>query len=104
MSDPGIALHSGFDCSGYAQGIAQVLELKEADLPRYLLGTGLPVDVLYEGSHLHMDVQQFLQVIRNGQQMTGDPEIGLRCGQNLQRSVHGPIGYLAMNSPISTAR
>ncbi len=90
---------STFDCSGYAQGIAQVLSLKEADLPRYLHGTGLPPEVLYDGSGLHMDVTQFLTVIRNGQQLLGDPEMGLRCGQNLQRSVHGPIGYLAMNAP-----
>ncbi len=88
-----------FNCSGYAQGVAQVLQLKESDLGRYLHGTGLPRDVLYAGSEVHMDVDDFLRVIENAKQMVDDPEVGLRCGQNLQRSVHGPIGFLSMNAP-----
>lgn len=89
---------SSFDCSSYARGIAQVMGLKESDLNRFLRGTGLLADVLYEDSGVHMDLDQFVQVIRNVQQMSEDEDIGLRCGQDMQRSVHGPIRYLSLNA------
>ncbi len=90
---------SHFNCSGYARGIAQVLELKESELNALLNNTHLPPDVLYAGSSVHMDVDQFLQVINNAQDLVDDPEVGLRCGKYLQRSVHGPVGLLNANAP-----
>ncbi|MEM9624143.1 MAG: AraC family transcriptional regulator ligand-binding domain-containing protein [Pseudomonadota bacterium] len=88
-----------FSYSGYVQGIAQVLGLKENDLPDYLAGTGLSQEALYPGSTTHVGVAEFIRIIQNGQRIIRDPTVGLRCGKNLRNSIHGPVGVLSVNAP-----
>lgn len=87
------------NCNAYAQVIAHQLGLKEGELTQLLHGTGLPKEVLYSGSDLHMDGPQLIQVIDNALAMSNDPTIGLRCAVHLRPSTHGPVGFLTNNAP-----
>jgi len=87
------------NCNAYAQVIAHQLGLKEGELPQLLDGTGLPKEVLYSGSDLHMDGPQLIRVIENALRMSSDPTVGLRCAAHLRPSTHGPVGFLTNNAP-----
>ena len=64
--------------SSYSRIVARVLKLQERDLPRLLLGTGLPVEVLLAGDESRMTGQQQLQVMNNARAMGRAPDFGLR--------------------------
>ena len=85
--------------SSYSRIVARELDLQERDLPRLLRGTGLPVSTLLPGDESLLTGQQQIQVLANARQISGVDHIGLRIGQRLQPSSHGPIGYLALASP-----
>lgn len=85
--------------STYSRIIARVLELPEKELPRLLAGTGLATDILMPGDETYVSGKQLLTILENGQRLRGSPDFGLRLGQQLQLSAHGPLGYLALSSP-----
>ena len=85
--------------SSYSRIVARVLDLQERDLPRLLRDTGLPIDILLAGDESRMTAHQQLQVLANARSMENSADLGLRLGQQLQPSAHGPIGYLALSSP-----
>lgn len=85
--------------SSYSRIVARVLDLQERDLPRLLRGTGLDTDILLAGDESRLTGRQQLQVLANARGMAQSPHFGLRLGQQLQPSAHGPIGYLALSSP-----
>jgi AraC-like DNA-binding protein len=57
------------------------------------------VSALLPGDESLLTGQQQIQVLVNARQISGVDHIGLRIGQQLQPSSHGPIGYLALASP-----
>ena len=85
--------------SVYSRIIARELRLQERDLPRLLLGTGLPTSILMPGDESLITGLQMVQVLANARQIDNAPELGLRLGRHLQPSTFGAIGYLAMSSP-----
>lgn len=85
--------------STYARIIARILCLQEKDLTKLLLGTGLPTDILMPGDETFITGQQQLTIIANGQRLMDTAAFGLRLGEQLQPSAHGPLGYLALSSP-----
>ena len=85
--------------STYSRIIARMLGLQERDLSRLLEGTGLPSEILLPGDDTYISGTQQLRVLENGRRMQASPEFGLRLGQQLQPSAHGPLGYLALSSP-----
>ncbi|QFU76451.1 AraC family transcriptional regulator [Halioglobus maricola] len=85
--------------SSYSRIVARVLQLQERDLPKLLRDTGLPPEVLLAGDESRMSGRQQLQVMDNARTMGRAPDFGLRLGQQLQPSAHGPTGYLALASP-----
>ncbi|PLW68103.1 AraC family transcriptional regulator [Pseudohalioglobus lutimaris] len=85
--------------SSYSRIVARVLGLQERDLPRLLRGTGLPSDILLAGDESRLTGRQQLQVLANAKAMDHSAHFGLRLGQQLQPSAHGPLGYLALSSP-----
>lgn len=88
-----------FISSSYSRIIARVLGLQERDLQTLLSGTGLPQEVLLPGDETRLSGPQQLRILQNARRLSGDPALGLRLGQHLQPSAHGPIGYLALSSP-----
>ena len=90
---------SYFIPSSYSRIAARELGLQERDLARLLTGTGLSRDILLPGDETHITGRQQLRILDNAQYMTATPEFGLRLGRQLQPSVHGPLGYLALSSP-----
>ncbi len=85
--------------SSYSRIVARELRLQERDLPKLLRSTGLSRDILLAGDETRLTGQQQLQILANARHMSGDTELGLRIGRQLQPSTHGPIGYLALSSP-----
>lgn len=92
-------MDSYFIPSSYSRIVARELALQEKDLPRLLRDTGLPVEILLPGDETRLTGRQQLQLLDNAQGMLDRPELGLRLGQQLQPSAHGPLGYLALSSP-----
>lgn len=85
--------------SSYSRIVARELGLQERDLPRLLLGTGLPPEILLPGDETRLNGRQQLRVLDNGRRIMGSPEFGLRLGRQLHPSAHGPLGYLVLSSP-----
>ena len=85
--------------SSYSRIVARELELLERDLPRLLVGTGLREEVLMPGDETRLSGPQQICVLQNARRISGQDELGLRIGRQLQPSVHGAIGYLALSSP-----
>ena len=85
--------------SSYSRIVARELRLQERDLDRLLQGTGLPRRILLPGDETHLTAEQQVMVLRNARRMLDVPDFGLRLGQQLQPSAHGPLGYLALSSP-----
>jgi len=85
--------------SSYSRIVARELGLQERDLTRLLQGTGLSRDILLPGDESRLSEQQQLRVLENAWRMVDIPELGLRLGNQLQPSTHGPLGYLALSSP-----
>lgn len=90
---------SYFIPSSYSRIVARELGLQERDLPRLLSGTDLPADVLLAGDESRLTGNQQLQVLHNARRIGNAPDFGLRLGQQLTPSTHGPIGYVALSSP-----
>jgi AraC-like DNA-binding protein len=91
---------AGYVTSSYSRIVARELNLHERDLPRLLAGTDLSRDVLLmPGDETRLSGEQQLRVLQNARRLSGNPDLGLRIGQQLQPSAHGPIGYLALSSP-----
>lgn len=88
-----------FITSNYSRILARELGLHERDLPRLLTGTDLNENVLLPGDETHLSGPQQLRIIQNARRISGDPQLGLHLGRQLQPSAHGPIGYLALSSP-----
>jgi AraC-like DNA-binding protein len=88
-----------FITSNYSRIVARELRLQEKDLSRLLLGTGLSRDILLPGDETRLSWPQQARIIQNARKIDRIPDIGLRIGRQLQPSVHGPIGYLALSSP-----
>ncbi len=84
--------------STYSRIVARLLGLQERELGRLLQGTGLSTDILMPGDETHLSGTQQLRVLENGLRILGSPEFGLKLGQQLQPSSHGPLGYLALSS------
>jgi AraC-like DNA-binding protein len=61
--------------------------------------TGLPESILMPGDDTYISGAQQLQIMKNGRRLLGSTNFGLRLGQQLQPSTHGPMGYLALSSP-----
>lgn len=91
--------HANFISSNYSRIVARELQLQERDLARLLQGTGLPKTVLLPGDDTPLSWPQQAKIIQNAKYFNDIPELGLRIGHQLQPSVHGPIGYLALSSP-----
>ena len=85
--------------SVYSRIVARVANLPERDLGKLLHNTGLPESILMPGDETHISGEQQLQIMKNGRRLLGSPEFGLRLGEQLQPSAHGPMGYLALSSP-----
>ncbi|MFK8041079.1 AraC family transcriptional regulator ligand-binding domain-containing protein [Congregibacter sp.] len=85
--------------STYSRIIARVAKLPERDLNKLLLGTGLPESILMPGDETYISGYQQLQIMQNGRELLGSPDFGLRLGEQLHPSAHGPLGYLALCSP-----
>lgn len=92
-------MDGGFIPSSYSRIVARELGLQERELSKLLRNTGLPVDILLPGDETRLTGRQQLQVLDNAQRLLNVPELGLRLGQQLQPSAHGPLGYLALSSP-----
>lgn len=88
-----------FITSNYSRILARELRLHERDLPRLLLGTGLPHNVLLPGDESRLSGPQQLRIIQNARLLNPAPDLGLQLGRQLRPSTHGPIGYLALSSP-----
>jgi len=84
-------------CS-YSRLIARELGLQERDLTTLLAGTGLQRDVLLSSADRFMSVEQQMKILENAKQIAGMPEFGLRLGECLTPSTHGPMGYLVLSS------
>jgi AraC-like DNA-binding protein len=85
-------------CS-YARIMARELGLQERDLPELLLGTSLPSSILLTADNTYITATQTMRILNNALRMAGAPDFGLRLGQQLQPSSHGPMGYLVLSSP-----
>mgnify|MGYP001815395442 FL=1 len=85
--------------STYSRIIARVARLQERDLDKLLSGTGLPRSILMPGDESHINGEQQVRILQNGRRLLQAPDFGLRLGQQLQPSTHGPLGYLALSSP-----
>ncbi|MEP5764379.1 MAG: AraC family transcriptional regulator ligand-binding domain-containing protein [Halieaceae bacterium] len=85
--------------STYSRIIARVAQLQERDLGKLLYQTGLPESILMPGDDTYISGTQQLQIMKNGRQLLGAADFGLRLGEQLQPSTHGPMGYLALSSP-----
>ncbi|EED30432.1 helix-turn-helix- domain containing protein, AraC type [gamma proteobacterium NOR5-3] len=85
--------------STYSRIIARVAKLQERDLSKLLQGTGLPDTILMPGDETFISGDQQLQIMKNGRELLGSADFGLRLGEQLQPSAHGPLGYLALCSP-----
>lgn len=85
-------------CS-YSRLIARELGLQERDLMALLAGTGLQRDVLLSSAERFMNVEQQIRILENAKQIAAIPEFGLRLGECLTPSTHGPMGYLVLSSP-----
>ena len=85
--------------STYSRIVARVAHLQERDLGKLLRHTGLPESILMPGDDTHISGEQQLQILENGRRLLGTPDFGLRLGEQLQPSAHGPLGYLALSSP-----
>jgi AraC-like DNA-binding protein len=83
----------------YSRIVARMLGLLERDLSRLLEGTGLPSEILLPGDDTYISGAHQLRVLENGRRILASPDFGLRLGQQLQPSSHGPLGYLALSSP-----
>lgn len=90
---------SYFIPSSYSRIVARELGLHERDLTKLLVGTGLAPEVLLAGDESKLTGEQQLRVLHNARQLGNAPDFGLRLGQQLQPSTHGPIGYVALSSP-----
>ena len=83
---------------GYSRLVARTLGLMEKDLDLLLFRTG------HEGRKLLCDDtmltgQQQLQILSNALDISGDSAFGLRVGNTLTPSTHGPLGFLINSSP-----
>jgi AraC-like DNA-binding protein len=85
--------------STYSRLVARVARLSERDLGKLLRNTGLPESILMPGDETHITGEQQLQIMKNGREILGSADFGLRLGEQLQPSSHGPLGYLALSSP-----
>ncbi|EAQ98150.1 helix-turn-helix domain-containing protein [Congregibacter litoralis] len=96
---PGQDAHAFLLPSTYSRIIARVARLQERDLGKLLMGTGLPEAILMPGDETFISGDQQLQIMKNGRELLGSADFGLRLGEQLQPSAHGPLGYLALCSP-----
>lgn len=85
--------------STYSRIIARVANLQERDLCKLLQGTGLSETILMPADETFISAEQQLQIMKNGRELLGSADFGLRLGAQLQPSAHGPLGYLALCSP-----
>ncbi|MFT4873453.1 AraC family transcriptional regulator ligand-binding domain-containing protein [Congregibacter sp.] len=85
--------------STYSRIVARVAQLQERDLSKLLLGTDLPETILMPADETFISGEQQLQIMKNGRELLGSADFGLRLGEQLQPSAHGPLGYLALCSP-----
>lgn len=90
---------SRFIPSSYSRIVARELCLQEKALPKLLRGTGLSTRILLPGDESALTNEQQLLVLTNARRLSGSPDLGLRLGQRLQPSTHGPLGFLASSSP-----
>jgi len=78
----------------YARIMLQQLRGRGSEL---LSGTGiLPAEL--PGSE-YITVAQQLQIFRNAMALAGTPDWGLKLGQRLNVSSHGPLGFAALSAP-----
>lgn len=82
----------------YSRLIAHELSLAVNQLPRLLHGTGLSVERFLSEDSLLTPEQQ-IQILRNAQVLSGQPEFGLRVGKRLTPATHGAMGFAASSSP-----
>lgn len=85
--------------STYSRIVARVAQLQERNLGKLLQATGLPESILMPGDETYITGEQQLQIMKNGRALLGSADFGLRLGEQLKPSAHGPMGYLAMSSP-----
>jgi len=85
--------------STYSRIVARVAQLQERNLGKLLRDTDLPDSILMPGDETYITGEQQLQIMRNGRALLGSPDFGLRLGEQLKPSAHGPTGYLALSSP-----
>jgi AraC-like DNA-binding protein len=85
--------------STYSRIVARMVNLQERELGKLLRHTGLPESILMPGDETYISGAQQLQILENGRQILGAPDFGLRLGEQLEPSAHGPLGYLALSSP-----
>lgn len=83
----------------YTRIVARELGLQERDLHKLLVGTGIPASTLLTTEDTKITSKQQMQILSNAQSMSGEPDFGLRLGQQLQPSTHGPLGHLVLSSP-----
>ena len=91
--------HSLMLPSTYSQIIARTLNIQARQMEQILFGTLLSSDVLLPGDLTYITVKQQIQIIDNAIRISGVDNLGLKLGQQLHPSVHGPLGYLVLSSP-----
>lgn len=85
--------------STYSRIIARVAGLQERELGKLLADTRLPESIFMPGDETFITGDEQLQIMQNGRDLLGSADFGLRLGDQLQPSAHGPMGYLALCSP-----
>jgi len=82
----------------YIRIVARELGLQERDLHKLLTGSGIPANTLLVTEDTTVSAKQLMQILSNAQGMSGEPDFGLRLGQQLLPSTHGPMGNLVLSS------
>lgn len=84
--------------SNYARIIGRELALNIRELPQLLQFTQLSAERLLEDETL-LTARQLVQILQNSVNLSKYADFGLRLGQRLTPTTHGPMGFLVNSSP-----
>ncbi|MGM0563092.1 MAG: AraC family transcriptional regulator [Pseudomonadota bacterium] len=81
----------------YVRTLLELMAQSGLDTERLLRRVGLERDEVY-GTAPTLRFEQFRRVMQGARDLSGDPAIGLRLGQQMTLTAHGLLGYAAISS------
>ncbi len=87
-----------YPTSNYIRILFRQLRVTRANCEAYFIGTNASYDMVMT-SDGEISITDMAQIYRNAQSISGQQDLGLLIGAQLDISTHGPLGVAAYNGP-----